>query len=222
MDANVITASLDTKVKKFIFASTACIYPVSKQLQWNSVLHEDDALNPVEPESGYGWVKLTTEIGLNKIKSMDIGILRLFNVYGEGEDYSAGSHVIPELCRKIIMYPKQEVVVFGNGEQGRCFLYTDDAVEGYMLCMEKGCINEPINLGHPNPIRIRELVGLLKRISGKDFIPQFDMDKPTGVIGRVPSIEKAQKILGWYPNTTLDQGLPKVYKWMEDQIASEN
>jgi len=221
MDGSVISASLEAKVKRFIFASTACVYPVSKQLRWDSELVESDALNPVEPESGYGWVKLATEIGLRKISSMNIGILRLFNVYGEGEDYSHGSHVIPELCRKVAIWPKEEVVVFGNGEQGRCFLYVDDAVEAYMLCMEKGCINQPINIGSPDPIKIKELIKILKRISGKDFSPRFDMDKPSGVMGRVPNIEKAKNFLGWSPKTPLIQGLPRVYQWIEGQVAGK-
>lgn len=220
MDGNVISASIENKVKKFIFASTACIYPVSKQLKWDSVLCEDDAFNPVEPESGYGWVKLTTEIGLNKIDCMDIGILRLFNVYGEGEDWSPGSHVIPELCRKIVKYPEEEVVVFGNGEAGRCFLYADDAVQGFKLCMEKGCINKPINLGYPEPIKIGDLVKMLMEISGKDFTPKFDLSKPTGVIGRVPDISKAEKILGWSPSVPLTEGLPRVYEWIKNKAPS--
>jgi len=213
-DANVIAASLDARVKKFVFASTACVYPVSKQQKWDAVLREDDAFNPIEPESGYGWAKLTAELQLGKITEMEVGILRLFNVYGEGEDYAPGSHAIPELMRKVLFSRKVEV--YGDGLQGRCFTHVDDAVEAYLAVYRKGCVNRPINIGSPSPIRIADLVALLQELAGKQKPVKFNTSKPTGMIGRVPDITLAEKILGWHPKVSLEDGLKRTMGWMRD------
>jgi GDP-D-mannose 3',5'-epimerase len=205
-DSNTIAAARQARVKKFVYPSTACAYPVSRQREWNSVLREDQAFDPVEPENGYGWSKLTAELLLSKEDRMEVGILRLFNVYGPGEDDIIGtSHVVPELIKKTLFDP--EVVVFGDGTAGRCFLYADDAVEAYLACLEKGLGQGPINVGDPNPVRIGNLAHLIQLVAGVEKKVVFDPSKPEGVKGRVPDIAKARRILGWEPKTSLADGL---------------
>ena len=215
IDANVIQASLDAKVKRLIFPSTACVYPVSKQREWDSVLKEEDAFFPVSPESGYGWAKLTAEVQLSKIESMDVGLMRLFNVYGPGEDTTPGSHAVPEVIRKVLFDRKP--VILGDGSAGRCFLYADDAVEAYLAVMEKGCVGRPINIGSPDPIRIRDFVDMVMRISGRDKKVEYDWTAPEGVKGRVPDISFAKRLLGWEPKVTLEEGLPPPRDYVRSQ-----
>ena len=194
-----------------------CVYPISKQTKWNSVLKEDDAFNPVEPENGYGWSKLTAELLLSKEDKMKVGILRLFNVYGPGEDETIGtSHVIPELITKALNGGAR-LQVFGDGSQGRAFLYATDAVDAYVRCMEKGCIGRPINIGTEKPIRIRDLAAMILDMTERKEI-FFDTSKPTGVTGRVPDTTRAKKILGWHPKVSLEDGLKETVEFYRSSL----
>ena len=193
---------------------------MSKQQKWDSILKEEDAFNPVSPESGYGWAKLTAEVLLSKITGMDVNILRLFNVYGPGEDYQPGSHAIPELARKVLDPDTKEIEVFGDGSQGRCFLYVTDAVEAYLKLLEHDVGNSPINMGNPQPVRINELVATMQDIAKTNKGIVYNVSKPTGVIGRSPDITKAKKMLGWMPKVSLDSGLRLTMDWIADQFPS--
>ena len=218
IDTNVFRAAAQAKVQKVIFASTACVYPVSKQTEWNSVLKESDAFDPVEPESGYGWAKLTAEILLTKMHRANfiprVSIFRLFNVYGPGEDYAVGSHVVPELLRKVLF--EDTIEVYGTGNQGRCFLYVEDAVDAYEKALNVDFV-EPVNIGTDRPIRIAELVQKMCELANSWKPIEFNPKKPTGVTGRVPDLARAKAILNWTPRTGLDEGLRATIQWMKAQ-----
>ena len=216
IDANVVRMAREARIKKFVFASTACTYPIERQQEWDSVLQEDMAFDPVHPESGYGWAKLTMEVQLSKLRDeMEVEILRLFNVYGPGEDFGPESHAVPELIRKALF--DEKVVVYGDGSAGRCFLYVDDAVSAYIAAFEKGTRGLPINIGHPAPVRIEGLATMIQEIAGTDKPVVFDPSKPEGVKGRVPDIKRAEKILDWHPKTTLIKGLKPTIDFVRSQ-----
>lgn len=218
IDVNVFRAAAECKVRKVILASTACVYPVSKQTEWNSILEEDDAYDPVEPESGYGWAKLCAEILLQKMNQANeiprISILRPFNVYGPGEDFMPGSHVIPELLRKVLF--EKTILVYGSGRQGRCFLYVDDMVEAYVRSLDVD-FAKPINIGTQDAIRIAWLAQKMCELADVIKPLEFDTGKPTGVMGRVPDLTRAKAILKWKPRTPLDVGLRTTMDWMRMQ-----
>lgn len=216
VDSNVIAGAQAAKVRNFIFASTACVYPVRYQQNWDSILSEEMAFNPVEPESGYGWAKLTAEYQLNKVQDMKVAILRLFNVYGPGEDFLPGSHVVPELIRKTLA-PGDTLTVYGSGEAGRCFTYVDDAVDAYIAMMNMGMGKGPINIGSPDPIRIKDLADLIMKIAGSKKLKKFDLSKPVGMIGRTPNLERAKSILGWEAKVPLNAGLELTIDWMKKE-----
>ena len=222
VDANVIRAAQEGYASNFVYASTACVYPVRYQQLWDSKLSEDMAFDGVDPESGYGWAKLTGEVQLGKVKDMRVGILRLFNVYGPGEDYEPGSHVVPELIRKTLA-GGSILDVYGDGKAGRCFTYSEDAVDAYLAVLEKGMDKGPINIGSPDPIRIGELAKLILRLSGEKKRIRYLRDKPVGVIGRVPVVQRAEEILGWKATMPLERGLKLTIDWMraENEKQSE-
>jgi len=212
-------------VKKLLFTSTACVYPVYKQLLPDSPpLKEEDALE-FEPESGYGWAKLMTEMlckSYYEEYGLKTGIVRMFNVYGPREAYDDKSHVIPMLSRKALNYPKEKFIVWGNGNQTRSFIYVKDAVEGIIATMKYGINKGPINIGSPNRVTIRELaekiVALVEQLHNKDIKIEFDTSKPTGVMGRAADITKAKEILNWTPKTSLWEGLAKTILWIEEDM----
>ena len=80
---------------------------------------------------------------------LDASILRLHNVYGPNTDLSPErSQVIPATIRKAIQYPKEDFIIWGNGEQSRAFIYVSDIVDALILSMEKGINKGPIQIGN--------------------------------------------------------------------------
>lgn len=221
IDRNVIRACVEGGVKKLIYTSTACVYPVELQTKSHEeyLLKEDDATwGGASPESLYGWIKLLGEIALQKVwdkHKMKAVILRLFNVYGETEVFDPKyGHVIPALISKVIMR-QNPLVVWGSGEQSRAFTYVDDVVDAYMLAMEKLDYPTPVNIGTPRRVKIRKLAEMIVELGDRylDFKPDivFDESKPIGVWTRCPDITRAKDLLGWRPKTILKEGLEKTF-----------
>jgi nucleoside-diphosphate-sugar epimerase len=210
INANVVKAAIDAKVRKFVYTSSGLAYPAKYQQRWGSVVRESMAFKGAPP-GGYGWSKLVGEILLSG-SGMDAGIVRLFNTYGVGENNEPGSNVVPELLRKIILEPDNPVEVHGNGRAYRCFMYAEDAVDAYLLMLQKGLGKGPINVGSNVPTRIGDLARLILKLSGSDKELWFNPNKPIGVFGCIPDITKAKKILGWHPQTSLEAGLTEVMK----------
>jgi nucleoside-diphosphate-sugar epimerase len=152
---------------------------------------------------------------------METGVLRFHNVYGAPTDFSPNrSQVIPSLISKAILYPSKDFVVLGSGSQGRSFVHVDDIVNGLVLMMEKGMGNGAIQLGTNYCTSIRELAETIVKISGKDIEIKYDTSKPEGDRGRCADCTKAEKVLGWQPRVSLEEGVRQVYEWIEKRLTT--
>jgi len=217
MNINMLQASLENRVERFFFSSSACIYPVRLQKSEDvKPLKEEDAM-PADPNEFYGWEKLVTE-KLCEAYGRDYGIqvrvARLHNVFGEA--YTAFDPVRGKapahLVAKAIRYPKERFVVWGDGKQTRSFLYVEDCVEAILRLMESD-YDKPINVGSDRLVSINEVVEVLVKVSGKDVKVEYDLSKPQGVRGRNADITLARKVLGWEPKVSLEEGLRRLYNW---------
>ncbi|NIQ06505.1 MAG: NAD-dependent epimerase/dehydratase family protein, partial [Candidatus Korarchaeota archaeon] len=138
-------------------------------------MKEDDAY-PANPDSFYGWEKLTTE-KMCKAYSEDYGletrISRFHNCYGPTADYGdKRGKVIACLIRKAIRYPKEPFVVWGDGKQERSFIYIDDLVDALLRLMESD-YSEPLNIGTDRLISINDLAKMIIEISGKNITIEY-------------------------------------------------
>jgi nucleoside-diphosphate-sugar epimerase len=218
----MLEASRQNKVKRYLFTSSACVYPTYRQTDPNVTgLKEEDAY-PADPDNFYGWEKLFTEKmceAYQRDHNMDIRILRFHNIYGPEGTYKGGREKSPAaLCRKIAEASNPgEMVIWGDGKQTRSFCYIDDAVEGTVLLMES-YYDKPINIGSDRLVTIDELADIIIKISGKNITKKYDLTAPQGVRGRNADMTLARKILGWEPRITLEEGLEKTYNWIEAQI----
>jgi nucleoside-diphosphate-sugar epimerase len=169
IDANVFRACLQHKVRKIVYASSVSVYPIDMQQKLDVVLSEED-LRYYNPEGGYGWSKLLGETQLSWMKNIDVGIARIFTVYGPGEPLDETAHAVPALIRKAIRYPEEDFVVWGNGEQTRSFMYISDCVEALVRLEEKAS-SPPliVNIGSDKPTPIRVLAEKIVEISGKNI-----------------------------------------------------
>ncbi|MDD4899305.1 MAG: NAD-dependent epimerase/dehydratase family protein [Candidatus Omnitrophica bacterium] len=221
---NMLEAARLNGVSKFLFTSSACVYPSYRQdIPEVTGLKEEDAY-PADPEDGYGWEKLYTEracrhyyedFGLNTY------IVRFHNIYGPLGTYDGGREKSPAaICRKIALAKKNGTIeVWGDGKQTRSYCYIGDCVEGIYRLMQSD-YHQPLNLGTDRMVTIDELVGIVAKIAGKKILKRYDLSKPQGVRGRNSDNSRLRKVLGWEPKTPLEKGLTITYKWIRRQLKT--
>ena len=228
INTHLLMASRTNGVEKFFFASSACVYNQSKQLDVNNLgLRESDAY-PAMPEDGYGWEKLFSE-RMTKHFQEDFGIsariARFHNVYGPFGTYDGGREKAPAaLCRKIAtakINGLESIEIWGDGLQTRSFTYIDDTIHGINLLMDSS-FSDPINLGSSELISINDLAKLVMEISQYDCKIVHDLAAPKGVRGRNSENSLISETLGWQPNISLLEGLAQTYAWIESEIMNGN
>lgn len=223
INSNVITSirHFAKNIKGYIYAGTACSFPLTRQNSLDVIPLREDELYPALPESAYGWSKLMGQYE-TELFEKETGIpslsLMFHNVYGTPCDFGERSQVIPALIRKAVSYPNEDFIVWGSGEQGRAFLHVDDVVDGIILAMGKGLGKGHIQLGPSVCTSIKEIAETLVRISGKDIQIKYDTTKPEGDKARSADYSKAKNIMGWEPRVTLEEGLTQQYQWIKKQM----
>ena len=223
INTNTLQACISNKVKKYIYAGTACSYPKSKQLNLNPPPFKEDDVYPAEPESAYGWSKLMGEYEAELAYNsglIDIEILRLHNVYGSPAELDPSkSQVIPALCRKAIEQKNEQLVVWGSGKQKRAFVHVDDVVNGFLKAIHKKTkFAGVIQLGPEYSTSIAEIAERIVLLSGKKIQIKFDISKPEGDFDRMANNLRAKQFLSWAPIIGLNEGLEKVYDWCKAKL----
>jgi nucleoside-diphosphate-sugar epimerase len=223
MNINMLDATIGSSVQRFLYSSSACVYPHYLQTSTDVVpLKEDDAW-PAQPEEGYGLEKLFAE-KLCEYYTSDLAlqtrVVRFHNVYGPLGTYDGGKEKVPAaLCRKIASVEDGgEIEVWGDGEQTRSFMYVDDCVEGIHRIMESG-YDKPLNLGTDEMVTVNELVDLVAAAAGKRVRKRHDRTKPQGVRGRNSDNSRLREVLGWEPRIALRDGIARTYPWIEGQVT---
>jgi nucleoside-diphosphate-sugar epimerase len=224
ISTHMLRAARRHGVMRFLFSSSACVYPQYLQKTPDVVpLREEDAF-PADPEEGYGLEKLYTE-KLCQYFTEDwdfpTRVVRFHNVYGPLGTYDGGREKAPAaLSRKIAaLHSGDELQIWGDGKQTRSFMYIDDCVEGIHRIMRSDH-SSPLNLGTDELVTVDELVDIIAEIAGKSVIKRHDTSKPQGVRGRNSDNSRLRKVLGWEPKTPLRQGLIPTYRWIEERVAN--
>jgi nucleoside-diphosphate-sugar epimerase len=223
INTHMLQAAVKHKAERFFYASSACVYNADKQKTFEAPsLKEEDAY-PAMPEDGYGWEKLFSERMCRHFRE-DFGlytrVARFHNVYGPWGTWFGGREKAPAaICRKVVeakVSGKNEIEIWGSGDQTRSFMYIDDCLKGVRMIMDSPII-EPINLGSSEAVTINQLVDIVEKIGGIKLKRRYDLSAPKGVNGRNSDNTMIQKLLHWEPNTTLRAGLEKTYAWIYDQ-----
>jgi GDP-D-mannose 3', 5'-epimerase len=210
-------------VERYLYSSSACIYPEHLQVDANvKPLREEDAY-PANPQDAYGWEKLVSERLCEYYHGefgLDTRTVRFHNVYGPYGTFDGGREKVPAaLCRKIAMVRDGgEVEMWGDGEQTRSFCYIDDCVEGIYRLMQSG-YRAPLNLGTDRMVSINELAQIIMGIAGKEKVRIRHVEGPQGVRGRNSDNSRLRAVLGWEPTTSLEQGLVPTYRWIAEQVG---
>ena len=222
INTHMLEASRANGARRFLFSSSACVYPQYKQNHADvTALKESDAI-PADPEPGYGWEKLFAE-ELCRYYKKDYGfetrIVRFHNVYGPLGTYEGGKEKAPAaISRKVALVEDGgEIEVWGDGEQTRSFMYVDDCVEGLIRLMASDYA-EPLNLGTDRLVTINQLIDLVSNVAGKKLKKRHDLSKPQGVRGRNSDNTLLNRVLGWEPSIALEEGLKTTYTWIETEL----
>ena len=211
-------------VRRFLFASSACIYLGYLQKSANvTPLKEEDAY-PADAEDGYGWEKLYMERTCRHYREdfgLETRVVRFHNIFGPLGAYDGGREKSPAaICRKIALAQDGDTIeVWGDGEQTRSYCYIDDCVEGIYRIMRSSYRN-PINLGQDRLITINQLVEIVAKIAGKRIYRRHDLTKPQGVRGRNSDNTRLRTVLGWEPSVSLEEGLARTYRWIEERLIA--
>jgi nucleoside-diphosphate-sugar epimerase len=222
INTHMLEAARVNGARRFLFSSSACVYPQYKQNHADvTPLKEADAI-PADPEPGYGWEKLFAE-ELCRYYKKDYGletcIVRFHNVYGPLGTYEGGKEKAPAaISRKVALAENGgEIEVWGDGEQTRSFMYVDDCVEGLVRLMASN-YSEALNLGTDRLVTINQLIDLVSSVPGKRLKKRHDLSKPQGVRGRNSDNTLLNQVLGWEPAITLEEGLTTTYQWIEEEL----
>jgi UDP-glucose 4-epimerase len=209
---NVLEACVKEKVKKIIFASSSEIYGNQDSMPIKEVA-------PVNPISNYAITKLVGEEYLRAYSEnypLQYSVVRFFNVYGENQK---DRFVITRFVRSVC--ENNPPIIYGDGKQVRSFCYVSDAAKGIVAALfNKNSVGQIFNIGNDlEPISVKDLAKKIILLScKKDVSPQFvsmgdsDRTEEREVYNRIPSIEKAKRVLQYQPKVALDEGLRKFFK----------
>jgi len=213
-------------VERYLFASSACVYPEYRQTEAAvTPLREEDAY-PAQPQDAYGWEKLITErlcLHYGEECGLETRIARFHNIFGPLGTWEGGREKAPAaLCRKVAMAKltgNPVVEIWGDGKQTRSFCYVDDCTEGLVKLMQSSYAL-PLNLGQDRMVTIDELADIVAGVAGvrieKKYVPG-----PQGVRGRNSDNTRLREVLGWEPEISLEEGLARTYQWIEAQVREQ-
>lgn len=212
-------------VNRYLYTSSACVYPEYRQNETNVVpLREEDAY-PAEPQDAYGWEKLITERLCNHYREdygIAVRIVRFHNIFGPYGTWEGGREKVPAaLCRKAAVAKatgNHEIEIWGDGEQTRSFCYIDDCLEGIFRLMRSDH-HEPLNLGQDRMVSINELADMVAAAAGVKIVKKHIVG-PQGVRGRNSDNTRLREVLKWEPAISLEEGLARTYPWIEEQVKA--
>lgn len=219
---NMLIASRDAGVKRFVYAASSSTYGDSKSLP----KVEDSIGRPLSP---YAVTKYVNELYAD-VFSRTYGLetigLRYFNVFGRRQDPN-GSYaaVIPLFVKKLMHH--ESPVINGDGEYSRDFTYIDNVIQMNLLAMnttDEEAVNQVYNTAYGERTTLNDLVRYLKEYLGEydSEILKVEVKHGPERVGDIPhslaSIEKARQLLGYNPRYSMKDGLKEAVKWYWDNL----
>lgn len=218
MALNVLRASQELKVRRFVGVSSICAYPRDTPVPMRE---QDIWAGYPEPSNGsYGVSKrvmmdlgasFRAQYGLNTVFPMPV------NLYGPRDDFDPrSSHVVPALIRRFLAAKRQgapEVVAWGTGRATRELLYVEDCAEAIVLAAERLDTSEPFNLGTGLELTVASIAHAVARAVGFEGRIRWDASFPDGQPRKFLDTSRAREWLGWQATTSLEQGLSKSVSW---------
>ncbi len=228
-----LAAHRNGRLRKVTYMSSSMVYESTDR--WPS--YEGDELRVPPPHSSYGFQKLAVEYFAHAAWDqyrLPYTIVRPFNCVGIGEGRALGdvevmsgnvklamSHVVPDLVQKVLM-GQDPLHILGDGSQVRHYTYGRDLARGIVIAMEHdAAMNEDFNLSTATSTTVLEVAEIIwRKIRGPEVPFCYVVDPPFehDVARRIPSVEKAKRVLGFEATTTLDEMLDEVIPWVHNAL----
>lgn len=224
INLNLLNTCKHKKIKRLLFASSACVYPEHNQTNPNHPHTAEDSTYPAAPDSEYGWEKLFSErlyAAYARCYQIPVRIARFHNIFGPECSWNNGKEKsLAALCRKILCAGEGDAVeIWGDGEQTRSYLFIDECLQGIRRLMDSTW-SRPLNIGSAEMISINDLAKMIMRIAHKKVLLKY-IPGPLGVRGRTSDNRLIKKILQWEPTEPLQVGLEKTYQWIAMQVTAK-
>jgi UDP-glucuronate 4-epimerase len=208
---NLLELARQLDVKRFIFGSSSSVYGITNRVPF---AEDDPCLRPISP---YAATKLAGEFFCHTyahLYGLSTVCLRFFTVYGPRQR--------PDLAiRKFtsLMEAGKPIPVFGDGSMGRDYTFVDDTVAGVLAALDYqfpagGTPFDIFNLGNSHPVSLNELIEALERVTGRVAIRDRKALQPGDVPITWANTDKAARMLGYRPATSLAEGLEKFVRWL--------
>lgn len=216
LDNILFEAAAKNGVDRISFASSACTYPTDIQ-QERQRLREDmisfDTRGGAYADEMYGWAKLMGERSLQAYQEqydVDTSVIRIFTAYGPRENET---HAMIAFMAKAFA-EQDPFEIWGDGEQTRNFTYVKDITQALRLAAENIKDGTPVNAGISRYVTMNEAVEII--FDYLDWEPDernYMTDKPMGVRHRASDTTRAEKLLGWEPKYTVEEGIKHTLDW---------
>lgn len=220
INTNVLEAARRSDAERVLVVSSACVY--SRYCTIPTPESEGFKDEPELTNYGYGWAKRIAEVQAKTYAQefgMKIAIARPYNTYGPRDHFDPQiSHVIPALIKRVFD-GENPLVVWGDGEQSRAFLYVKDLARGLIETTEKYPQCDPVNIGTDDEIKIKDLVALIVKLSGRNPKIVFDTSKPAGQPRRNCNTGKAKEKVEFEAKVKLEEGIRETIQWYKNEFG---
>lgn len=202
----LLDAAVAAHVGHFLQISTSSVY---------GRFATGDETSPLAPVSPYGITKLAAEHLCHAYAanfSLPVTILRLFSVYGPGQRPDMGYHIFMRALLR-----DEVITVDGDGTDSRSNTYVQDCVQGLVLAFAQPqqSVGETFNIGGGEEVTVNQVLDMLQALSGKQARIAHGPPRPGDQRRTVADIGKAQRLLGYDPQTRLGEGLAAQWAWMQ-------
>ena len=223
IQSNLMDASHEAKVGRFIFLGSSCIYPrdcsqpIKEEYLMTGPLETTNSayaiakiagielINSYRKEYGHKWISLMPT-----------------NLYGPNDNFELqGSHVLPAFIRRFVEATEKNApteTLWGTGAPKREFLHVDDLANAVLIASEKYDSSMHLNIGSGQDLSIKELAELVADIAGYKGEIKWDSSKPDGTPRKVLDVTKV-KSLGWSPAISLRDGIASAMNWYKEATA---
>ena len=223
MNSLILRAAFEAAVEKFLFFSCTVMYQSDKNFPLKETDYsESDEIFPTY--FGVGWTKVYLEKMcefFSRISDTKFTVLRHSNIYGPYDKYDLQkSHVFGATITKVMQAPENSAItVWGEGKARRDFLYVQDLVQAVDLALHKqNSKYELVNIGSGAAVSVAELVQKIITLSGKKLDIFYDTAKPDIPTSLCLNCDKAEKLYGWKPRTSLEEGILQTLDWYKKNI----